>query len=791
MPTKDKLDLSNKNRLDLLVDYRWFLVIVVIVISLGLAVSLPRLQTDPTLKSGVDQTSDAYKQHQEFVRLFGHEEFLLIALKSDKTADDPQRLESLTRITKKLEGMDKLAEVISLANLRVFQEKDGRFGSYPVLRSHNDVLSLPEKSRLETVKKALPIMDFLVSPDLTTLGVLVRIDDRWWMDTPVVKSLIAEIQTLVQRDIPAGTDFRMVGAAMVRQAIVRYNIQTGIIFGILCMLIGTLVTAYVFKSWRVTGVANVILMICVLWVLGLMVLFDIPLNSTTALSFGFIPIVTVEIVIHMVIRYHLFHQSTRDKIGALKQSVRWLTRPCFICSSTTAVGFGTLMVSSIPMVRQLGFIMGLGIIISWALAMILTPAFFSVLKSLDAPEDSGIFQDWLSVILGKLENAIFAHHRLFVALGVGITVLLFAGAPMIRSDPQILRMLSARTPEVTDITMVEENLTPVNSLELMLEAEDHAFRKAEVWKKVAELESRLKGIPEVVTTDSLLPLLDYLYQTVEGAPEKQKDLFANPDLIPQLLVLTSLGGDGERVARRYVNAEFDRLHISVRIRNSPTVPIGNTIDAIRSAAESVMQDSAKVVVTGDLAVVSMQAAALITDQIRSMFLAVALITILMMIQMGSVLLGLICLIPNIPPVAAVFGIMGWFGISLDSVTVFAATVAIGLAVDNTIHFLTQLRREIEVQAEVSTAACVRHAYRLTSKQILSWSMVTLMGFLALAVSPFRPVVFFGILGCSSIVLGIYGDLIFLQSLILTSSTIRNTIRGIMQRQRAAQDDGSR
>ena len=199
-----------------------------------------------------------------------------------------------------------------------------------------------------------------------------------------------------------------------------------------------------------------------------------------------------------------------------------------------------------------------------------------------------------------------------------------------------------------------------------------------------------------------------------------------------------------------------------------------------------MNGVAKTTVTGDLAVVAHQASELISDQITSMFLAAAIITVLMMLQMGSPLLGVICLLPNIPPVAAVFGIMGWFGISLDSVTVFAATVAIGLAVDNTIHYLTQLKREIRLNPDQGMEECVRSAYRLTAKQIASWSIVTMFGFLALAVSPFRPVVFFGILGCSSILLGLYGDLIFMQSLILSSATIRNTIRKLIDKEIAAQ-----
>jgi len=449
---------------------------------------------------------------------------------------------------------------------------------------------------------------------------------------------------------------------------------------------------------------------------------------------------------------------------------------------TTAVGFGSLTVSSIPMVRQLGFIMSVGIMMSFCIAMILIPAIFSLMKSLDVSENSSVVVDWLDNALGRIENAIFSHHRVFVAFGAAITVLLFAGAPFVRSDPQVLRWLSDSTPEVKDLQFVEKNLAAFNSVELMVQAPPKAFKDPAAWKKVAELEQALRQNPEVVSVDSLLPLLAYLNDLLGSGNEPEKDLFSNKALIPQLLTLTTMSPEGKRVVRRFVNESFDAVHISVRIKNSQSVPIGDTIAAIRSTADSVMGTTARVTVTGDLVVVQDQAANLIKDQLWSMFLAITIITVLMMIQLGSPLLGVLCLIPNIPPVAAVFGIMGWFGISLDSITVFAATVAVGLAVDNTIHFLTQLKREISLSPENGIEECVRRAYRLTAKQVISWTTVTLLGFIALAVSPFRPVVFFGILGCSSLLLGLYGDLIFIQSLILWSPALRRTIKKLIAKE---------
>jgi len=785
LKVRDNLDLSIKNWLDLIVDYRKSLVIAVTVITAILLSLAPRLDTDPSLKSGIDTTSPVYREYEKYTKAFGQEEFILVAIKNERGVADPRVLSGLQAVTQQFEHRDKITEVVSLANIKLFQERNGLYGNYPLLIPGPQGPQLPDKQRLDGIRKALPVLDFLLSPDLKTVGVLVRVEDQSRFDPQVIRPLVADIEQAVKANFPQGTEHRIIGAAMIREAVVKYSIQTGIVFGVLCLFIATVVTVYIFKSFYVTAVSNAILVVCVIWILGLMSLLGIPLNSTTALSFGFIPITTVEIVIHMVVRYHQFHRETKDKIGAIKKSVRWLARPSFICAATTSVGFGSLMVSSIPMVAQLGFIMSVGIMISFCLAFSLTPAIFINMKSFDVPESSGVLRDWLDRVLGKIEHRIFNHYRIIVAIGFAFTVFLFAGTPLIRSDIQIMRMLSPSTPEIQDLKFVESNLTKANSVELMLEAEPNAFKKAATWKKVWELDKKLQHIPEVVSTDSFLPLIGYIQNLVNPTPQSYESLFSKPETVPQILHSIYLTSEGRRVGQRFISENYDLSRMSVRIKNSPEVPLGNTIAEIQKVADSVMTGVARPVVTGDLAVYEGQTSQLVHDQIESMFSAAIIITVLMMIQMESVVLGLICLLPNIPAVAAVFGIMGWCGVSLDGVTVFAATVSLGMADDNTIHYLTQLKREIMLYPDRKMEECVRTAYRLTAKQISSYATISLMGFLALAVSPFRPVVLFGMLGFISISTGLFGDLIWLQSLILSSKRVRSTIRRIMAKQMAA------
>jgi len=741
-----------------------------------MAYLVPGMKVDATMQSGINTESPEYKVYQKFLDVFGNEEFILVAIKSEQDASEGVMLKAVQAITSEFEKSDKIVEVISLANLRLFREQNGVFGTYQVLEHDRGHLTLPGSGDLKRIRTALPITNLLLSPDGRTFGIIVRIDDKYRVDPPVIHRILSGMESVVGANLPAGSEYRIIGPPVIRRAIHKYNIHTAIQFGILCSIICTIVSYYIFKSLRATVITVIVVGLCVLWILGFMSLVQIPINSTTALAFGLILISSVEPVIHLVTHFNESLRLGGDRLSAAKRALALGAAPCLITSFTTSLGFSSLIVASLPMVRQLGVILSLGPLLAFILSITLTPAFLIALKPLEPRIYTRMSNDLLARGFRRLEPAVFAHYKLCVlGIFVIIAVMLF-GAPFMRSDTQVLRMLADSTPELTDLRFVEKNLAPVNSVELVLEAEENAFKGPDAWKRIREVEERLSRIPEVAGTDSFLPLMEYLCTVLGGRDEGSGDVFTNPKLIPQLLVLTSLSAEGKRLLSRYLDDQFSRLHISVRIKNSPSTTIRQTIDEIRSAAMEGMNGYGKVAVTGDLVVFEAQASEIVSSQTYSVLLAIFYMTILLTIQFRSLALGLISLFPQILPQAVIFGLMGWFGISLDSVTVFAASVSIGLTVDNTVHYLTQLKREIRARGKTqSIEQCLSAAYEVTGRAMISNHAVIFFGFTMLLISPFRPVVCFGVLGSAAILCSLIGDLIFMPSIILSSSFMRKLL----------------
>ena len=386
------------------------------------------------------------------------------------------------------------------------------------------------------------------------------------------RRILNEASSIVQRNMLPGGQYRIVGPQVVRLAVHRYNLQTAVVFGILCLVIATAVSSYIFKTVRVAVMTYLIVGIVVVWILAFMSLSGIPLTSTTALSFGLVLVVSLATTIRIVTHFNERYQIVQNRKEAMRQALGVVLVPCLICSTTTAVGFGTTMVSSIPMVFQFGLIMSLGVMLSFVVSVLVTTALLTSMRPIKPRSYERMAGDFVAQFLARMKNAIFNHYRLVTAVGLVFTVVMFASIPLIRSDTQILRMLSASTQEVKDLQFVEEQLTAVHSLELLIEAQEGTFKSADAWKKVAELDEKLQRIPEVVSTDSFLPLLEHLQSLLGDSRGLRENLFSNPALLPQLLMLTSLSNEGRRLTSRYLDDGSGRLHISVRIKNSAFHP---------------------------------------------------------------------------------------------------------------------------------------------------------------------------------------------------------------------------
>jgi predicted RND superfamily exporter protein len=778
---RGQLTTSNGSFVDRLVDQQRTTILVVLLVTAFLGSFIPHMEMDPTLKAFYVSDCPEYRLYQRFLKYFGNDEFILIAIKNEHIVLEPPVIKSLFKITRKLGELKKVSEVLSLTNIKVFEQREGLFSTYSLIDADKGELGVSQRKQLASYREALPLMKLLVSPDFKTLGVVVKIDKRWRFD-PEIRPLLDSVSEVVSHNIPNGSEYRIVGSPVIREAFLRYNKRTAVIFGILGFVIATFAAVYIFKSLRLQVIVGLVVGLCVLWVVGLMSMLGIRINTATSLTFGIIPIFGAATIIHVVTHFNERYQDTRNRAEAAKQALRIVGRPCFMCALTTSVGFASIMVSDIPMVRQVGLILSVGVLLTFVLAMTVTPLLLLHMKPVDHRVYARISQDYVAKALNWIEHFTFSHYKICAIAGVTFMGLMLAGTPRTQISTEPLAQFHETTPEVQAIRFVQKNLSTTRCLEVFLEGEENAFKKPKILKAVSRLEAHLSKMPEVVRTDSLLPFLEHLHMVVSDKDTSKKDLFANPQIIPQLLFLTSSSTYGKRLLSRYFADQFSTMRIPVWIGDSSSSSLEQSIDEIGLVVKELKPQGLKASsVTGVLVVYSAQISDLLRSQTQSLLIALSLITLLMIIQLRSIVLGLLSLVPNFLPITVIFGIMGWFGISLNTMTVFAATASIGLSVDDTIHFLTQLKREMAVgNRSKDVEESLRRAYRITSRALVSTSVILCFGFLTLLMSPFRPVASFGVLLSSGMAAALVGDIVFMPAIILAFPRIRRILNKVIE-----------
>jgi len=444
-------------------------------------------------------------------------------------------------------------------------------------------------------------------------------------------------------------------------------------------------------------------------------------------------------------------------------------RGCIMSAVTTSIAFATVMISNIPMVQQLGFVMAVGVMIAFSIGFVLTPSLLMRLKPVEPRVLDKMQKDWFSAGLRWTEDLVFRRYRLCTWIGIGFTVLMFAGAPLIRIDTQLLSLFVRSSAVMSDMRFVEQHLQPIRALEISVDLDEGAFKNPDVWKKMDEIRMRLLQIPGVVSVDSFSPMIEYLYSLIAQPGTPPQDRYPGKSVLSEILSLVSFSSDGRELLGHYVNSKFSGAHMTVRIGSTGSTSMNRLIEEIEKTAREVMGPSANAVVTGEQAVFAAQASEVVHSQVWSVILALSAITLLLIWQLRSLFLGLMSLLPIIPPIAVILGMMGWAGIPLDNVTVFATCIAIGLAVDDTFHYLTQMRREIVVSkpGEGRVRIILQQSFHHTARSLMSTTAPLVIGFLALALTPTKPAIFFGFLGAISMIVALLGNVIFLPSIILT------------------------
>jgi predicted RND superfamily exporter protein len=727
----------------------WFVGLALAGLTLLALFGSTRLTIDPANEQLFLRHSASYRTYQRFVALFGNDETILVAL-HDPTQSilTPGGLAAVRGLTRDLAGLPYVEEVFSLTNAPDMARLTMTpFGISAPRLIGGDALS---QTNVAAIRHNQLVIGTLLSDDLHTAGLLVMPNQT--ITSPTARQAwIVAVRKVAARHAAQGRQTYVAGTPLERHDVTYYleRDQQRIVPLVFLILLG--VTYSIYRVKRLALIPPACVLISLAWTMGLVGFAGRPLNTITSLLPPVVMVVSISAAIHLLNQYIDEIEAGVDHTEAVENAVRHVGMACFLTSLTTALGFFSLLFSPVPAVREFALFAGIGVLLSFVVTIMCVPVALRYSGTLPLERLRHLKEGAIEGLLDRLIWWVSAHRGRIFAGTMLLLVGLCPGIWRLTEGTDIIRALKPHAPLRVSSEFIDQHLTGVNSLELLVQISGPPGPMAAATiRQVLAFSRWLRQQPGVTAVYSP-------WQPLTGV---------RAELLTQDTQLTALATLLPLVfpMQAWLAPNAQELRISARataMRSDQFLALAQSVERQAEHVHLPLQ------VTGHNYLLAQMSRTLVQTQIRALGFAAVMILGTMALALRSWRLGLLAVIPNVLPPLMIFGLMGWCGIALSAATTMIASVALGLIVDDTIHLLYRYKRECQTHGEGFVA--IEQALRHTGRALISTTIILTLGFWAGILGSFRPTVHFSFLTGLTMILALVADLLVTPATVLAAA----------------------
>jgi len=717
--------------------WRYVLLVMIAVVSVLSTLSLTDLETRDDETTWMDEDSQARIDYDYFRELFGSDRFIVVAYETPD-AFSAEEIEYLDYLTSRLGSLPHVSEAISLTTIKETRMTGAGSASRTFLKRSDAPCSEAERSLLEARIAANPLVDgALVSGDRRMLAIVLK----------VTSTLNGETYRAITNALDASLDYESrltgrhfyYGGGPVYDAKINAIMERDVrVFTPLVLVLSGIVLFWLFHSWRAAALTLLAVVLAMLWTFGLKGATGSPVTPVSTTLVALIVIIGVANSVHFISHYQLELTRARSPEEAMVDTFSRAGTPCLLTSLTTAVGFASLIVSDIPLIRHLGTYAGFGIMSAFVLTMILVPVGLRN-SPVRARQKAGPHDIWAST------GAFVVQHSQVVLLAWAAFALVVAlGVFKVEVEPSMTGYLKPDSPTRQAADVIDERMAGSSSIELLLQGPPSSFESVSVLHTIERLQNSLENRAHVAQTISAA---DFVVQ-VSGGRLPLSDTQAER-------ALTCLAReDTSNFSEYYVQGDIDSMRICIRTKQMPMREREDIIHQIEDFARDNLQGFS-FTITGAEGLVSAVTIDVVRTQILSVIIAVAVILGLMVLFFGG-RGALAAIMPNVMPILILFGVMGLGGFELNIATTTVAAICIGLVVDDTIHYFSHFRRLVIESGQPEQAAVT--ALQEVGSAFAFTALTLSLGFCVFMLSESAFLVQFGILSVTALVTAFVADI---------------------------------
>ncbi len=747
---------------------RLFLMILLGIITAFMAYQAQFIKWSYSLQNIVPEEDPEMVYFREFQELYGEDGNLMVFAVQDSSVyslDGFRNLTYLTRELKKLYGVDG---VVGIPTLEIVTKNDQErkfelTPLFPEIPSDQKELD----SLLSIVSKQRIYQNQLFNPTNGTTLILVSIspDILNTKDRDVVVPEV--VKTAQEYEKVTGVDLKYTGLPYVRY-VNRTKVQAELnLFLILSVVITGVILFLFFRSFKAVIFPLIIIGVIVVWVLGTIALLGYEVTLLTGLIPPIIVVIGIPNSVYMLNKYHHEYVLHGDKMLALSRIIRKIGIVTFITNVTTAIGFFVLVTTRITVLVEFGIVAGINILATFVVSIILIPAVFSFVQPPSPRHLRHLKFRALDRVLTFLSVLVHQYKALVFGLTAIVVAVSLYGASRIQVVSFMLDDMPEASEVIQDMRFLEKNFGGIMPLELVIDTgQKRGVENLSNLRKIQQVETMLDSMPKMSKPLSPLNFIKASRQAYYNGNEAFYGLPSNRD---RAFILRYLQGnkDDEDLTRSFVDSTGQKVRMSVKMSDIGSVKMDSLVnEVIRPNLDSTFVGTdIKANVTGTTYMYIQGNEFLVRNLITSMIIAFIIIAMIMGALFRNLRMIMISIVPNLIPLIITAGIMGFFGIPLKPSTALVFSIAFGISVDDSIHFLAKYRQELFAN-NFNVDIAVGKSLRETGASMIYTSIILFFGFVIFVASGFGGTVSLGKLTSITLLFAMLANLAVLPALLL-------------------------
>ena len=708
--------------------------------------------------------------YNRFLKIFGEEGNLIVLGVKDSRLFSVENLNAWNRFSKSFENNPNVETIVTLQDLKklVKNKRKQQFDFIPFIKD-----SLKTTKELDAVTSALlndfPFYDNILFSKESNAIRSVLLLDKSIVNSParksfVVDNLIPKVQAFEEQ---YGIDVRVSGMPYARTLNSQNIIDEIEIFLIAAIIITSVIFFFFFRSYRATFISMCVVVIGVMWTFGILGFLEYEITVLTALIPPLIIVIGVPNCIFLINKYQHEFNKHGNKAKSLQRVITKVGNATLMTNTTTASGFATFIITQSKLLTEFGAVASLSIMAIFSLCLLIIPIIYSYMPMPNEKHLEHLNKRWINTLGDWIETTVRQKNIAIYIISVLLLVVSIIGIYQIKTSGSLLEDMPKNAEFYQDIQFYETEFNGIMPLEILINTKrKKGVLKPVNLKKMSALEELIVEIPELSKPISIVSLVKYSKQAFYNGNPKYYQLPTTQENGFILSYAKNSSNDLD-LLHNYVDSTGQYARITTFIKDDGMDQMDQIEDRLNKEITKLFdKDRYEVSLTGKAFLFQKGTNFLIKNLILSLTLAILLISLFMAYLFRSFRMIVISLTPNLLPLLITAGAMGYLGVPIKPSTILVFSIAFGISVDDTIHFLAKYRQEL-IACRWSVKKSVFAALRETGISMFYTSIVLFFGFSVFTTSNFGGTVAMGALVSGTLLLAMMANLLLLPVLLLS------------------------